>query len=73
MKYRSTFFPANWSREKVVDAIFEAYDEFVKSGRALQVNRSDKIIMRGILKDSTKIEICLTKKGRIKTAYPILD
>lgn len=27
-----TFFPQHWSREKVINTIIEAYDDFIKKG-----------------------------------------
>jgi hypothetical protein len=67
-----SFFPANWSREQVVIKIHEAYDNFIKSGKkaVLEANRKYKI--QGFTNEGIEIEMCITQKGLIKTAYPLL-
>jgi hypothetical protein len=31
-KHTATFFPSHWSYEHVIDAIVEAYDDFIRKG-----------------------------------------
>ena len=67
-----TFFPAHWSREDVIKKIYEAYDDFKKSGvnAALIPNGTYKI--NGFTTEGIKIEMLVTQKGVINTAYPKL-
>jgi len=67
-----TFFSAAWPREKIINKIHEAYQEFIMSGRPFipQKNGTYKVI--GVIKEGVEIEICITKKGRINTAYPLM-
>ena len=67
-----TFFPAEWSREMVVTKIYEAYDSFVKSGAPLIAQPNGKFKIQGFIKEGIEIEICITQKGEILTAYPLL-
>jgi hypothetical protein len=65
-----TFFPANWSREQVVSKIYEAYENFVKSGVTPELNRQGKYIINGYTSEGIKIQMIITRKGHMKTAYP---
>jgi hypothetical protein len=68
-----SFFPTHWSREKVVSAIYEAYDEFVKSGRIAELGSDGKYFFDGFTKDGVKIEMYMTQNCKITTAYPLLN
>jgi hypothetical protein len=68
-----TFFPAHWSREKVIEKIYEAFNDFVKSNKIPTLKPDDKYKIRGFTKEGIEIEMCVTKKGQITTAYPILE
>ncbi len=69
----NTFFPKEWSREKVIEKIYEAYDEFIKNGsNRIIKNRGSLYQIQGITKEDITIEMIVTKAGKITTAYPIL-
>jgi len=68
-----TFFPAEWSRDTVVSKIYEAYDNFIKSGATGYIEQGNKYVIRGKIKEGIEIEMYITKNGNIVTAYPILE
>jgi hypothetical protein len=67
----ATFFPAHWSREQVVSKIYEAYENFVKSGIQAELKK-DKYLVRGLTNEGVPVEMYITRKGHMVTAYPIL-
>lgn len=67
-----TFFPAHWSRNKVVNTIYEAYDNFVKSGVKAVLKGNGKYEIKSVTKDGIDIIMYVTKKGLITSAYPII-
>jgi hypothetical protein len=71
-KKGATFFPTHWSREKVISKIHEAYDNFIKSGVKITLEKDGKYIVNGLTTEGIEIEIYITQKGKITTAYPIL-
>lgn len=73
VKEAGTFFPAEWSREKVLEKIYEAYEDFIKSGVKINPERDGKYIVNGLIKEGIEIEMHITQKGKIVTAYPILE
>jgi hypothetical protein len=73
IKDAGTFFPAEWSREKVVKKIYEAYNDFTKSGIKINPERDGKYIVNGFIEEGIEIEMHITQKGRVVTAYPILE
>jgi hypothetical protein len=72
VKYKGTFFPADWSREKVVDKIYEAYNSFIKSGMKPTATKDNKYLIKGMIEEGFEIEMRITKNGHVVTAYPIL-
>lgn len=58
----SSFFPKEWNRIEVLNAIDEAYNSKIKV-------RSNKY--RGVTSSGIKIEMYLNKDGSIVTAYPL--
>ena len=68
----ATFFPAHWSREKVISKIHEAYNNFLKSGEKAIPKDGGKYVIRGLIEEGIKIEMYITANGVITTAYPIL-
>lgn len=66
-----TFFPSHWSREKVVSKIYEAYDQFIKSG-AIPFEKNGKYVVEGLTQEGINIRMFITKNGQIATAYPVL-
>lgn len=73
VKDAGTFFPAEWSREKVIEKIYEAYNDFIKSGVKINPERDGKYIVNGFIKEGIEIEMHITQNGRVVTAYPILE
>jgi hypothetical protein len=73
VKSAGTFFPAEWPREKVIDKIYEAYGNFVKGGANDFVKQGGKYRIRGVIEEGFTIEMWITQKGRVATAYPILQ
>jgi hypothetical protein len=67
-----TFFPQSWSREKVINKIYEAYENSVKSGMVPQLGRSGKYRINGFTNEGIEIEMYFTKNGQMATAYPIV-
>lgn len=67
-----TFFPANWPREKVVSTIYDAYNNFIKSGVKPKQLPDGKLILQGLTNEGVTIEMIMTQKCKIVTAYPLL-
>jgi hypothetical protein len=58
--------------QKVIEKIYEAYGNFVKSGIPLELQNDGKYLARGVIEGNVKIEMYITTKGKIVTAYPKL-
>lgn len=69
---KKTFFPQYWSQEDVVKKIYEAYYNYIKSGAPLKLEKNGKYIVHGLTNEGITIEMHITQKGLIKTAYPIV-
>jgi hypothetical protein len=67
-----TFFPAQWSRERVISSVYEAYENFLQSGMLVKINPDGKYVVKGFTREGIEIEMFITQKGRVTTAYPIL-
>jgi len=67
-----TFFPQSWSREKVVNKIYEAYENFIKNGAIVKEERGGKYLINGFTSEGIEVEMYITKKGQIATAYPVV-
>lgn len=67
-----TFFPQSWSREKVINKIYEAYDNFIKSGAIPLLEKNGKYRVNAFTKEGIEIEMHFTKNGQMATAYPIV-
>jgi Bacterial EndoU nuclease len=65
-----TFFPAHWSREQVISKIYEAYDNFIKSGALTELRPDGKYLIKGLTNEGIEIEMLISQKGKIVTAYP---
>lgn len=72
MKTPKTFFPSEWPREKVVEKIYEAYHNFIKSGVIPKPRPNEKYLISGTIAEGIDIEMWVTKKGKVVTAYPLL-
>ncbi len=70
-KIPKTFFPAHWTREQVIETIIEAYNIGKKAGKIIYQTNGTYLI-EGITKSGIKIQIYLSKTGKITSAYPIL-
>lgn len=64
------FFPANWSRTKVVSKIREAYNNAFKQGSKIQKRSDGSFEIEGITQEGVPIKMFLNKRGVIFTAYP---
>ena len=62
----STFFPKNWSRQQVVDAINEAYDSKVRQP-------GSKNVFVGRTEAGMLIKLRLDADGKITTAFPMME
>jgi hypothetical protein len=72
IKHTVAFFPASWSRNQIMDAIFEVYEEFVQRVGHLNFHNSCLRRLRGVSKNNVELEIIIARNGTIITAYPIL-
>jgi len=68
-----TFFPSDWTHEKVISKINEAYNNFKKSNITPVLNWKGKYTIRGFTKEGIEIEMIMTQNAEIQTAYPIID
>jgi hypothetical protein len=71
-KFPKSLFPAEWTREKVMNKLYEAYENYIKSGRIPTLNTSGKYVIESFIEEGIEIKMCITQKGKILTAYPIL-
>lgn len=67
---QKTYFPKYWTGEKVLESITEAYENFIKSGGKLELQLGGKYCITGTSKCGLKIEMWITQKGKVLTAYP---
>ena len=71
---KKTFFPAHWSREKVISKITEAYEEFLKTEENGAKRLNGNYIIAGIIDEGVVIRMHIdTEKALIINAYPILE
>jgi len=73
VKRMATFFPADWSRKQVIEAIYEAYTDFIKSGMKPVLEPDGKYRIDAVFNKQVTIRMHITKDAVIKTAYPILE
>lgn len=66
-----TFFPAHWSREKVVGIICEAYDNFIKDGAKFIEVPGGKYRIDSYIQNGIDIRMFMTENGLVTSAYPI--
>jgi len=67
-----TFFPSNWSREKVISKIIEAYENAIKSGIELSLEPNQKYKLAGMIEEGIEIEMHITQQGKVTSGYPII-
>ncbi len=65
-----TFFPQSWSREKVISKVMEAYDDFLLKGAINFREEGGKFVINGFTSEGIKVEMFLTKSGKITSAFP---
>lgn len=63
---------ATISFKSYLNKIYEAYENFVKSGAVVKKEVGRKYLISGVTSESIEIEMYITKKGQITTAYPIV-
>jgi len=52
--------------------IYDVYNSFIVSGKEPFLRSDGKYLLNGWTSEGIEIEIFITQKGLIKTAYPIL-
>lgn len=62
----STFFPAHWSPQHIVNAINQAYE-----GKS-EINPSGKVFY-GYSKEGVKIKMRINSNGKISSAFPLME
>ncbi len=72
LKTPKTFFPSEWPRDKVIEKIYEAYHNFIKSGVIPKPRPNEKYLISGTIAEGIDIEMWVTKKAKVVTAYPLL-
>lgn len=73
IKQTVSFFPAHWTNEQIMDAIFEAYDEFLERAKCINFVNTFFSKIKGQSKSGTMIEIVIARYGEIVAAYPLLQ
>lgn len=74
VKPKNTFFPQSWSRKQVIEKLYEAYDDFIKSGmKNWKELPGGKYEFYGYTSEGIKIEFYMTQTGKITTCYPVLN
>jgi len=71
-KITKTFFPSEWPRKKVIEKIYEAYENCIKSGVLPELGSDGKYVIQSNIQEGIDIKMCITQKGKVLTAYPIL-
>lgn len=66
-----TFFPSHWPRRHVIDKIYESYNNFITAGLKAKFEKG-KYIVKSATNKGVEIEMYITTKGHIVTAYPTL-
>jgi len=70
--FSKSLFPAEWPHEKVIHKVYEAYENYIKSGRTLTFGTDGKCVIESFIEEGIKIKMCITSKAKILTAYPVL-
>ena len=65
-----TFFPAHWTREKVIEKIAEASNN-IKT--IIKIDWRGAKILRGITSDGIEIQLIIESDGSLTSVYPILE
>jgi type II restriction/modification system DNA methylase subunit YeeA len=65
------FFPAHWPRQKVIDKILEAYDNYQEKG-TIRSMPDGKHRIKSVTNDGLEIIMYITKDAELKVAYPVV-
>ncbi|HJZ23006.1 MAG TPA: EndoU domain-containing protein [Candidatus Babeliales bacterium] len=65
------FFPAEWSRQEVIDKILEAYDNYQEKG-TIRSMPDGKHRIKSVTNDGVEIIMYITKNAELKMAYPVV-
>lgn len=68
----TTFFPSEWTREQVMDAVVEAYGDFIASHFVPNFWDKDTCVITGRTKNGVVISMFVTRNSVIQLAYPVL-
>jgi hypothetical protein len=71
VRKQKTFFPQDWSREKVINKVLEVYDNFLASGKAPKLIKNGKYEIMGGISEGYDVLIHITKTGEMTSAYPV--
>jgi Bacterial EndoU nuclease len=71
-KFPKSMFPAEWTREKVISKLYEVYENYIKGGNIPELGSHGKYVMRSFIEEGVEIEMYISQKAKILTAYPIL-
>jgi hypothetical protein len=71
-RFKKSFFPAEWTREKVISKIYEVYENFIKNGGIPELGPNGVYKIENYIQEGVEIRIYITQKGKVLTAYPIL-
>lgn len=69
--YYKTFFPKHWTRQQVIENIYEAYDNFIASNIEPTLKKG-KYRINGTTNSGLSIEMLIDQKGNLLSAYPII-
>jgi hypothetical protein len=72
VKHKASFFPSDWSRKKVIENIYVAYNNFIKNGVEAEF-KCGKYHITGETKEGMKIRMHIATNGEIKSAYPVIN
>lgn len=65
-----TFYPAEWTRTKLVEKTVEALKNPIKK---IELGRDGKWALQGLTSEGITIDFYITQKGSIKTFYPKIN
>lgn len=67
-----TFFPAHWTRQKVIEKIIEGYDNFTITTANCILEQNGVYRIESFTNCGVKIRMHITKSGHITTAFPLM-
>ena len=75
-KQISTFFPSDWTKERVMESIHEAHNDFIARNENPIPNKDGIYIVHGFTKEDIKIELYINCDGDeciVDRAYPLFE